>query len=78
MVNTTRKAALAIQCTASNGDTGSFLFVPGSEPMEAISPVCKDLVELFKWTKRNGWEGLPFDHHWPVGLYEQRPAEELP
>jgi hypothetical protein len=60
-------AYLAIQCTdKTSGKTGTFLF---QNDMQAISPVMPGCVELFAWTKSNGWAEGPKDPAHPVGVY---------
>lgn len=54
-------AHLAIQCTAVNGATGSFLFDPtdGKGPKEAdlLSPVFADTMDLYNFATARGWTG---------------------
>lgn len=58
---------VAIQCRAANGEIGSFFFI-GDSPHEykPVSPVFKDLAELFPWARENGWRPLPgtYATHW--------------
>jgi len=44
----------AIQCTAENGEKGSFGFI-GEYPnnYKRVSPVFNDLVKFFDWRKKN-------------------------
>lgn len=63
-----RVAHLAIQCKASNGETGSFLFepnvpLPGVQIDHALllSPVFPGLVELFRWCRMNHWCNAGYD-----------------
>ncbi|UTC29612.1 hypothetical protein BAMBUS_05540 [Brevundimonas phage vB_BpoS-Bambus] len=54
-------AHLAIQCTAANGATGTFLFDPtdGKGPKDAdlLSPVFADSVALYAFARARGWTG---------------------
>ena len=49
----TNDIGLKTQCAAPDGTTGSFLYDRATG--EPVSPVCRDLVELFQWTRANGW-----------------------
>lgn len=62
-------AYLAIQCKAADGTTGTFLFVGESKARMPVSPVFPGCVELFAWTKANGWAQGPYDPAYPVGVY---------
>lgn len=42
-----------IQCTAPDGQTGSFLIDKNRNVL--VSPICRDLVELYAWCKKHGW-----------------------
>lgn len=51
---------LAIQCTASNGEVGSFLFTkeegkPINES-QLLTPVFSSLIGLFVYIKEDGWQ----------------------
>lgn len=48
------RARLKIQCTAPDGRTGTFLL--DAEHNRLISPLCRDLVELYRWTHAHGWQ----------------------
>lgn len=52
-------AHLAIQCTAANGATGTFLFDPagGKGPKEAplLSPVFADSLDCYLFAQQRGW-----------------------
>jgi hypothetical protein len=52
-----REAFINVQCKESvSGNVGTFLTrQAGKEDRKAISPVFKDLAELFPWMRRNGW-----------------------
>ncbi|MTJ93898.1 MAG: hypothetical protein F8N36_13725 [Desulfovibrio sp.] len=50
------------QCTAPNGETGSFLANTannGCTITELVSPVFKNTVHLFHWAADNGWKPVP-------------------
>lgn len=68
MTLTHNKARLAIQCKASTGETGTFLFVPCSD-LEPISPVLPGLVPLLDWCREHGWYSAPGSD--PVGVYRR-------
>ena len=49
---------LAIQCMASNGATGTFLFQDSGFPIHdsiLVSPVFPDLATLSQWANANGY-----------------------
>lgn len=65
------QAKLCIQCVDQHSkEIGSFLSKTGTEHF-SISPVFSSLVELFAWCKENGWQQLPYNTLFPVGLYEK-------
>jgi hypothetical protein len=49
------RAALAIQCKATTGEFGTFLYVPTAEGKEPISPVFPGLMTFYPWARREGW-----------------------
>jgi hypothetical protein len=60
------RAKVACQCThPETGKTGDWLFIGESHQQSgaAISPVFGDLVQLFEWTRANGWRGIGFDYY---------------
>lgn len=67
---TCTEANLAIQCTTATGEVGDFLFVPGSKPRQAVSPVFPHLSLLYEWCKAHDWEFIPHSNH-PVGTYRR-------
>lgn len=63
-------ANLAIQCTASTGQVGTFLFMGEDHRTgRLVSPVCTDLVALLNWSVDNDWTGMPWRQERPVGQY---------
>lgn len=66
-----KKAYLAIQCVAPNGETGTFLYSEKNENgYVLVSPMMPDSVALFTWAKANGWQRCEGPS--PVGNYEHR------
>ncbi len=63
-------ANVAIQCIASNGQRGTFLY-DGEDHRTGrlISPVMPDLVALIAWTIDNDWTPMPWRLERPVGQY---------
>lgn len=67
-------AYLAIQCRASTGQVGTFLYTgdkPASNP--PVSPVT-DTVATFLWARANGWTQTAYDPAHPCGVYVQTGA----
>lgn len=50
------EARVYTQCTAANGQTGTFLALEDRVP---LSPVCEDYYALWCWLKKNGWDAVP-------------------
>lgn len=68
-------AKLCIQCVdANSGELGTFLAEPIQGANRAVSPVFAGCVELFRWTKVNGWAEAPMNSDFPVGLYQKEAA----
>lgn len=53
-------ASLAIQCTAADGQKGTYLF-SGDHPHTGIllSPVLDNVAELHRWASAHGWTPVP-------------------
>lgn len=66
-------ARLAIHCTASTGEVGSFIFKEKCENTERyipVSPVFPSCAQAFDWLQENGWVSF-WDQKWPVGSYRK-------
>jgi hypothetical protein len=73
---TKRTAYLAIQCTASTGEVGTYLY-SGDHPRtgELLSPVMSDSVALYDWCDRNCWARQAYDPAHPCGVYVKADAD---
>ncbi len=74
----TMSAYLAIQCSFKDQGRGTFLYA-GAESYRdpaafLVSPMMRDCVALFAWTKANGWTRAPHDSTHPVGVYMRTEA----
>jgi hypothetical protein len=49
------RAHLAIQCKATTGEVGDFLYVPTPQGKQAVSPVFAGLIPFYAWARREGW-----------------------
>ncbi len=74
-------ARTAIQCTCPDtGKTGSFLYTGTShrESGSRVSPVCRDLAELYTWTAENDWLSEGGAHVYRSELLEAAGVPEFP
>jgi len=68
------QAKVAIQCTASTGEVGTFLYIGRTElGFMAVTPIMSGCIELFDWLRANQWQEVSRDERGdaPCGAYRK-------
>ena len=66
------KGILAIQCTANNGEIGTFLFEEIEDGVRIpLTPIFSDSVKLYEFLDNNKWIKDQFSSKHPTGIYSK-------